>query len=135
MWTQIINTWNRKIVLEKSFVQKWKSLNLGLTISYSSNFGPEFERNIFFFEISTSNLSACKLRCKNENSQIWDLKCFIWVFLGWNFQKLLSYLKLAPSDLYNIKVCWEPKMPYLGVFGLKFENNIVIFEISTLAFI
>ena len=23
-------------------------------------------------------------------------------------------------------------MPYLGVFGLEFENNIVIFEISTL---
>ena len=27
-----------------------------------------------------------------------------------------------------------PKMPYLGVFGLEFENNIVIFEISTLKF-
>ena len=25
-------------------------------------------------------------------------------------------------------------MPYLGIFGLEFENNIVIFEISTLKF-
>ena len=25
-------------------------------------------------------------------------------------------------------------MPYLSVFGLKFENNIVIFEISALKF-
>ena len=27
-----------------------------------------------------------------------------------------------------------PKMPYLGIFGLEFENNIVMFEISTLEF-
>ena len=26
-------------------------------------------------------------------------------------------------------------MPYLGIFGLEFENNIVIFEISTLKFV
>ena len=52
-WTQIINTWNRKIVLEKSFVQKWKSLNLGLTMSYSGSFRTEFEKNIFIFEINT----------------------------------------------------------------------------------
>ena len=26
-------------------------------------------------------------------------------------------------------------MPYLGVFGLEFENNIVMFEISTLEFV
>ena len=25
-------------------------------------------------------------------------------------------------------------MPYLDIFGLEFENNIVIFEISTLGF-
>ena len=25
-------------------------------------------------------------------------------------------------------------MPYLGIFGLEFENNIVMFEISTLEF-
>ena len=26
-------------------------------------------------------------------------------------------------------------MPHLGIFGLEFENNIVIFEISTLEFV
>ena len=26
-------------------------------------------------------------------------------------------------------------MPYLGIFGLKFEENIIIFEISTLEFV
>ena len=28
-----------------------------------------------------------------------------------------------------------PKMPYLDIFGLKFETNFVIFEISTLEFV
>ena len=28
-----------------------------------------------------------------------------------------------------------PKIPYLGILGLKFENNIVIFEISSLEFV
>ena len=28
-----------------------------------------------------------------------------------------------------------PKIPYLGIFGLEFENNFVIFEISTLKFL
>ena len=29
----------------------------------------------------------------------------------------------------------EPKMSDLGILGLEFENNIVIFEISTLEFV
>ena len=29
----------------------------------------------------------------------------------------------------------EKNMPDLGIFGLEFENNIVIFEISTLEFV
>ena len=29
----------------------------------------------------------------------------------------------------------EPKMPYLGIFGLEFENIIVIFEINALEFV
>ena len=41
--------------------------------------------------------------------------------LGSNFEKLLSHLKLALSRLCVI--------PYLGIFELKFENNIVNFEI------
>ena len=29
----------------------------------------------------------------------------------------------------------EPKLPYLGIFGLEFEKVFVIFKISTLEFI
>ena len=50
-------------------------------------------------------------------------------------QKLLSYLKSAPSNLSSCKISQkkqkclnlEPKMPYLGIFGLEFENNILMF--------
>ena len=56
--------------------------------------------------------------------------------LGSNFEKLFSYLKLAPSNLSYCKVWGKiksinlgPKVPDLGTFGLEFENNI---EISVL---
>ena len=32
---------------------------------------------------------------------MWDQKCLILVFLGYNFKKLLSHLKLASSIIYN----------------------------------
>ena len=47
---------------------------------------------------------------------------------------LASYLKFAPSN-FSKKVEYlnlAPKTPDLGIFGLEFENNIIIFEISTL---
>ena len=62
--------------------------------------------------------------------------------LGSNFETPLPYLKSALSHLPYSK-CWckhkkslnlEPEMPVLRVFGLEFENNIVILEISVLEF-
>ena len=58
-------------------------------------------------------------------------------------KKLLSYLTSAPSTLSNCEISQKkekclnlgPKMSYLGIFGLKFEENIIIFEISTLEFV
>ena len=55
---------------------------------------------------------------------MWDQKSLISVFLGWNLKTTLSYMKSAPST----------KMPDLGIFGLEFENNVLIFEICTLKF-
>ena len=57
-----------------------------------------------------------------------------------NFKKPLSYLQSALSNLCNCKslqkkkksLNLEPQIPYLGIFELEFENDIVIFEISTL---
>ena len=54
--------------------------------------------------------------------------------LGSNFKRILSYLKSAPSKFFAKKkfLKFGPKMSDLGIFGLEFENNIVIFEISAL---
>ena len=56
------------------------------------------------------------------------------------FKKVLSCLKSASWSLSKLQkfakkqkcLNLRPKMPYLGIFGLDFENNIFIFEISTL---
>ena len=47
-------------------------------------------------------------------------------------KKSMSHLKSAPSKLYPKKsLNLEPKNPDFGIFGLAFENAIVIFEIGT----
>lgn len=40
--------------------------------------------------------------------------------------KMESFMQLKNS------LTLEPKMPFMGIFRLKFENNIVIFDISIL---
>ena len=70
-------------------------------------------------------------------------KRLIWVFLGENFKKTFvifenSSLKLIYLQNFTEKQkCLNlgPEMPDLGNFGQEFENNIVIFEISTLEFV
>ena len=46
-----------------------------------------------YLKSAPSNLSNCKILRKTKNAQIWDQKCLIWVFLGKNLKRLLSYLK------------------------------------------
>ena len=63
--------------------------------------------------------------------------------LGSNFEKLLLYLKSAPSNLSHCLVwCRNKKFLNLGlkmldlcIFGLGFENNYFIFEINALKFV
>ena len=63
--------------------------------------------------------------------------------LGWKLKKLMSYLKLASSNLLTCEVLsknkktlkLEPKRPYLGVFGCNLIKTIIKFLISTLEFV
>ena len=69
-----------------------KMLSLGIC-------GIELRKNLLScLKSSPLNLSNCKISWNNENGQIWDQKCFIWVFSYQNLKKLLSYLKSAPSN-------------------------------------
>ena len=64
-------------------------------------------------------------------------------FLGSNFERPLSCLKSAPSNLPCCKVSCKrskflnlgPKMPDFCILGLEFENIIVKFEINVLEFV
>ena len=60
--------------------------------------------------------------------------------LGSSFERLLSYLKSAPSILSYLVYNKEslnlvPKMPHFSIYDLKFENTSVVIEISTLKFV
>ena len=74
---------------------------------------------------------------------IFDQKCLIWVFLGKAFKKVtvifeISTLKFVYLQNFTEKqkcLNLEPKMPYLGNFGLEFQKITVIFEINTLKFV
>ena len=67
----------------------------------------------------------------------------IWVFLSNNFKKTIVIFEVGTLKLVYLQnftkkqkcLNLELKMPDLGIFGLKFENNIAIFEISTLEFV
>ena len=63
-------------------------------------------------------------------------------FLARVLEKLLSYLKSVASNGSICKISSKkknlnsgPDMPDLGILGVKLENNIVIFEISTIEFV
>ena len=90
-------------VLLQSLVQKF--LSLGLKVPDLIIFGLELEKLFVIFEISTSNLSDLVNFMKTWKCQ----NCPIWVSLDWNFEKLLSYLKSAPSNLSNFMNFEEKK--------------------------
>ena len=64
-------------------------------------------------------------------------------FLGWDLKIILSYFKPTLSNLSNCKICEKtkkklnlgPKMPYLVIIMLKFQNYFVMFEINALKFV
>ena len=86
-----------------------------------------------YLKLAPSNLFHCNFLRRNKNAQIWDQKCLIWMFLGWNSKTILSHWKSAPLNLSNCQISWNnethkfgpknalfgyfwPKMSYLGTF-------------------
>ena len=90
---------------------------------YLRIFGLKFLKTIVIFEIST--LKFVKLQNFPKKQKCLNLgpKMPYWVFLGYNFKKLLSYLKSATSNLSNCKFREKTKLPkfrtknaLLGIF-------------------
>ena len=82
---------------------------------------------------NASNFSDCKVWCKIKICKFGTkiaLFGYFWAgILGWN-----SYLKSAPSNLFNCKFCLNlwPKICDLSIFGLEFKKKIAIFKICLL---
>ena len=69
---------------------------------------------------------------------IWKENCHIskqlpQIFLIVKFREIMKMPKYGNKNA--LFVYFWPRMSYLGVFGLEFEKNIFIFEISVLEFI
>ena len=68
--------------------------------------------------------------------------CVVWVFLGKGFEKTIAIFQNEHTQTCLFAKLYEKlkmpkfwtKKPDLGIFALQFENNFVIFEISTLEF-
>ena len=78
------------------FVRKSKFLNLGLKMSYLGIFRLKFEKIIVRFEINT--LKVAKMQ-----------KLPFWVFLCYNFEKLLRDFTSAFSNLSKGKILGKNK--------------------------
>ena len=105
--------------------------------------GLEYENNIVIFEISTLEFVQFVKFCEKIKMHKFGTKN---AFFGYCWarilKKLLYYRKSAPLNCLIAKFPGKakslhlvPKIPYLDIFGLKFETNFVIFEISTLEFV
>ena len=108
----------------------------------------QFEENIVRYEIGTLQFVyllnfAEKQQCLDlgPNMPYWVFltkKYLLWKKLGWNFRKKLlnlSICKILQNFARKKFLNFAHEMPILGVFGIEFENNIAIFEISTLEFV
>ena len=76
-----------------------------------------------------------KFREKMKMPKFGTKNDLIWVNFDWNLKRIPPYLKSAPSNLSYCKILEKkqkflilgPKIPYLGIFGMEFENNIVMY--------
>ena len=76
------------------------------------------------------NLCNCKVLSKNKNPGILNQKCLIWVFSNQRLRVCLISKFGAKIKILNLGL----KTSYFGIFGLEFENNIIVFEINELDF-
>ena len=87
---------------------------------YFGIFGLQFEKAIVIFEINALKFVWLQSLVQNKNPKVWDEKCLILEFLGWNLKKLLPYLKSAPSNFFWLKILRKKKIS-------KFETKNVWF--------
>ena len=69
----------------------------------------EFWRIIVTFDVSTFEYVIKQCLCTTNNFKTWNQICLTCIILGCKFEKLLPYLKLAPSNVSKYKVLYKNK--------------------------
>ena len=136
-WKAILK-W-RLLIFRLKFRSKQNNFKVGTKMPYTGVFDIQFWKTIVKFEINSFKFVKKHCFLQNKKGQGLYQKRIIWVFLGCNFEKLLSYLKSSLSNsskrkvlCKNINLTFGPEMPYSNIFRLKFEKPFVVFDISTL---
>ena len=126
IWKQYCHIWNQGI--------QQKFINLGLKMPDLDIFGQELKKTLLPYLKSGNSTKIHKFgtknawfgffwaRIKKHPIAIFEISTLRFVYLH-NFTKNRKCLNL------------RPKMPSLGILGLEFEYNIVIFEITFLKFL
>ena len=129
------------ICLIANFCAKIKILKFGTKNALFGCFSEHFWKTIVLFVISAHpNLSYSKVWCRNILNL--GAKMSVWVFYDWNYKTYCHIWNQHLKTCLTAKIRGKTKMPkfgskipYLGIFDLEIENNIIIFEINTLKFV
>ena len=121
----------------QNFWRKLKSLNFESKVPYLGMFVLEFYKTFAVFEISTLELVNYQIFADKRNCLYFRLKGPSFGIIRLEFlKKVLSYLKLAPSNLsiWKISLNFGTKVAYMDAFVSEFYKTIFIFEFTTLKF-
>ena len=129
------------------FRTKFRILKFGTKNTLFGCFGQQFWKTIVIFENSTlefdllqSFVQKKKKKKKNlkfgaKNAKCPDFRAGIWIYYChiWNQRPRICLAAKIGAKIKPLNS--GPKMPHLGIFGPEVENDMVIFEISTLKFV
>ena len=104
------HTWNQRpqICLTAKFGAAKKNFKFGTKMPLICVYlGWNLKMLLSYLKLVSSNLSCCKVWCKNKIPLIWDQKCLIWVILDWGLKRILPYLKTTLSNFSNRKNLWK----------------------------
>ena len=101
---------------------KRKTFEFSKEISYLSILDGIWKNYRHFRNYLPQIFEYAKLHVKTKYTYIFDKKCFIWIFSGWNSKKPFSYLKLTPSNLFTCKVWWKIKILKFGTKNARFVS-------------
>ena len=122
--------------ITKKSEQKYKYLP---KITYSGIFDSNFEKLLSYLKSAPSNLSYCKVWCKKKllkfgtkNVEFRYFRAGVWKYYynNWNQCSRIFLIEKFGAKIKSLNL--GPKMLYLGVFELDFENDVAIFEINEL---